>query len=64
MSFEDVWFMVPMYHQGNAAPVSVENSGLELKIERSELEIQTQMSSDYADTRVDGIIQGKDSNIK
>lgn len=31
-------------------PVSVENSGLEIKIERSELEIQTQTSSDYADT--------------
>lgn len=27
MSFEDIWFMVPMSHEGNAAPVSVENIG-------------------------------------
>lgn len=33
--------MVPMSHQGNAAPVSVETIGLELKIERSDLEINT-----------------------
>lgn len=38
-SFEDIWFIVPMNHQGNAATVSVENNGLELKTERSELEI-------------------------
>lgn len=31
--------MVPLSHQGNAAPVSVENIGLEFKIERSKLEI-------------------------
>lgn len=24
MSFEDIWFMVPLSHQGNAAPVSAE----------------------------------------
>lgn len=24
MSFEYIWFMVPMSHQGNSAPVSVE----------------------------------------
>lgn len=46
MSFEDIWFMVPMSHQGNSAPGSVENIGLELQIERSEPEIQTQKSSD------------------
>lgn len=48
MSSEDIWFMVPMSHQAKAAPVSVENSGLKLKIEKSELEIQTQKLSDYA----------------
>ena len=47
MSFEDIWFMVPMSHQAKAAPVSVENIGLKLKIEKSDLEIQTQKSSDY-----------------
>ena len=34
MSLEDIWFMVPMSHHGNAAPVSAENIGLELKIEK------------------------------
>lgn len=48
MSFEDMWFMVPMSHQAKADPVSVENIGLKLKIEKSELVIQTQKSSDYA----------------
>ena len=47
MSFEDIWFMVPMSHQAKADPVSVENIGLKLKIEKSELVIQTQKSSDY-----------------
>lgn len=47
MSFEDIWFMVPMSHQAKAAPVSVEYIGLKLKIEKSDLEIQTQKSSYY-----------------
>lgn len=41
MSVEDICFIVPVSHQDNAAAVSVENIGLELKTERSELEIQT-----------------------
>lgn len=50
MSFEDIWFLVPMSHQGNAAPVSTENIGLELRIERSDLETLTQKPSYYTDT--------------
>lgn len=40
--------------------MSVENADLELRRERSELEIQTKRSSAYADyTEVDGIVWGK-----
>ena len=28
MSFEDIWFMVPMSHQAKAAPVSVEYTAI------------------------------------